>query len=47
MAAKRGVRFMGLPAEFLTLLNTAEEKAAVAGGQGFSAGLKLLDKSDR
>ncbi|WP_151983228.1 glycosyltransferase [Rhizobium sp. EC-SD404] len=42
MAAEHDVRFMGLPAEFLALLNTAEGKAAVAGGKGFSAGFKLL-----
>ncbi|GLQ38768.1 hypothetical protein GCM10007908_23880 [Rhizobium albus] len=33
---------MGLPAEFLALLNTAEGKATVAGGKGFRAGFKLL-----
>jgi sterol 3beta-glucosyltransferase len=42
LVAEHGVRFRGLPAEFLALLNTAEGKAAVAGGKGFSAGLKLL-----
>ncbi|AZN71356.1 glycosyltransferase [Georhizobium profundi] len=41
-AADHGVSFRGLPAEFLALLNTAEGKAAVAGGKGFSAGFKLL-----
>lgn len=37
-----GVRFAPLPGEFLALLDTPEGKAAVAGGQGFSAGFKLL-----
>ncbi|MCU7373289.1 glycosyltransferase [Paucibacter sp. O1-1] len=37
-----GVRFASLPGEFLALLDTPEGKAAVAGGQGFSAGFKLL-----
>jgi sterol 3beta-glucosyltransferase len=41
-AADHSVSFRGLPAEFLALLNTAEGKAAVAGGKGFSAGFKLL-----
>jgi sterol 3beta-glucosyltransferase len=36
------IPFVGLPGEFLGLLETPEGKAAVAGGQGFSAGLKLL-----
>lgn len=31
-----------LPGEFLELMNTPEGKAAIAGGQGFSAGFKLL-----
>jgi UDP:flavonoid glycosyltransferase YjiC (YdhE family) len=38
----RGVRFAPLPGGFLALLDTPEGKAAVAGGQGFSAGLKLV-----
>lgn len=37
-----GIDFAPLPGEFLALLDTEEGKAAVAGGQGFSAGLKLL-----
>lgn len=39
---ERGVSFTSLPGEFLALLDTPEGKAAVAGGQGFSAGFKLL-----
>ena len=42
LAAAHGVAYRGLPAEFLALLDTPEGKAAVAGGQGFSAGFKLL-----
>lgn len=38
----RGVPFAPLPGEFLALLDTPEGKAAIAGGQGFSAGFKLL-----
>ncbi len=41
-AADHGVSFRALPAELLALLNTAEGKATVAGGKGFSAGFKLL-----
>jgi UDP:flavonoid glycosyltransferase YjiC (YdhE family) len=37
-----GVAFAALPGDFLALLDTPEGKAAVAGGQGFSAGFKLL-----
>lgn len=37
-----GIPFAPLPGEFLALLDTPEGKAAVAGGEGFSAGLKLL-----
>lgn len=37
-----GVRFVGLPGDFLALLNTPEGKVALAGGQGFSAGYRLL-----
>jgi sterol 3beta-glucosyltransferase len=37
-----GIPFVGLPGEFLELMNTPEGKAAIAGGQGFSAGFKLL-----
>ncbi|GHA29961.1 glycosyl transferase family 1 [Devosia pacifica] len=40
--SERGVSFTPLPGEFLALLDTPEGKAAVAGGQGFSAGFKLL-----
>ncbi|TCU10399.1 glycosyltransferase [Rhizobium laguerreae] len=35
-------RIRPLPGEFLALLDTPEGKAAIAGGKGFSAGLKLL-----
>lgn len=37
-----GVSFAPLPGDFLALLDTPEGKAAIAGGQGFSAGFKLL-----
>ena len=40
--AAHGIGFAPLPGAFLALLDTPEGKAAVAGGQGFSAGLKLL-----
>jgi UDP:flavonoid glycosyltransferase YjiC (YdhE family) len=40
--SRHGVPFSPLPGEFLALLDTAEGKAAIAGGRGFSAGLKLL-----
>jgi UDP:flavonoid glycosyltransferase YjiC (YdhE family) len=36
------VPFAPLPGEFLALLDTPEGKAAIAGGQGFRAGFKLL-----
>jgi UDP:flavonoid glycosyltransferase YjiC (YdhE family) len=42
MAEQFAVPFAPLPGEFLALLDTPEGKAAVAGGQGFSAGFKLL-----
>jgi UDP:flavonoid glycosyltransferase YjiC (YdhE family) len=42
MIQERGIAFAALPGEFLELLDTAEGKAAIAGGRGFSAGLKLL-----
>jgi UDP:flavonoid glycosyltransferase YjiC (YdhE family) len=42
MIQERGIAFAPLPGEFLELLDTAEGKAAIAGGRGFSAGLKLL-----
>jgi UDP:flavonoid glycosyltransferase YjiC (YdhE family) len=41
-ASSLGVPFAPLSGKFLALLNTPEGKAAVAGGTGFSAGLKLL-----
>jgi len=37
-----GIEFSPLPGEFLDLLNRPAGKAAVAGGSGFAAGLKLL-----
>jgi UDP:flavonoid glycosyltransferase YjiC (YdhE family) len=42
MAAARRVPFAPLPGEFLALMQTPEGKAAIAGGEGFSAGFKLL-----
>ena len=42
MIGERGVAFAPLPGEFLALMDTPEGKAAIAGGQGFSAGFKLL-----
>ena len=42
LAAERQVPYAPLPGEFLEILNTPQGKAAVAGGQGFSAGFKLL-----
>jgi UDP:flavonoid glycosyltransferase YjiC (YdhE family) len=42
MAAAQGVPFAPLPGEFLALIDSPEGKAAIAGGRGFSAGLKLL-----
>lgn len=40
--SENGIPFAPLPGEFLALLDTPEGKAAIAGGEGFSAGLKLL-----
>lgn len=40
--SEHGIPFVGLPGEFLALLDTPEGKAAVAGGRGFSACLKLI-----
>ncbi len=42
LAAEHGVPFAALPGEFLALLDTPEAKAAITGGKGFSAGVKLL-----
>jgi sterol 3beta-glucosyltransferase len=42
--AGHGIRFHALPGEFLALLDSAEGKAAMAGGNGFSAGFKLLGR---
>ena len=37
-----GIALAPLPGEYLALLETPEGKAAIAGGHGFSAGLRLL-----
>jgi sterol 3beta-glucosyltransferase len=42
LARECGVRFSPLPGRLLTLLETPEGKAAVAGSRGFGAGLKLI-----
>lgn len=42
MISGRGIAFAALPGEFLELIDTPEGKAALAGGQRFGAGLKLL-----
>lgn len=42
LAAARNIDFAELPGGFLDLLDSPEGKAAVAAGQGFSAGFKLL-----
>ena len=42
MSEQNRVPFASLPGEFLALLDTPEGKAAISGGQGFSAGFKLL-----
>ncbi|HBP28031.1 MAG: glycosyltransferase [Advenella sp.] len=42
MVRERGIAFAPLPGEFLALLDTPQGKAAIAGSQGFTAGLKLL-----
>ncbi len=39
-----GVSFAPLPGDMLALIDTPEGKAAIAGGRGFSAGLKLLHR---
>ena len=38
----RGIPLAPLPGEFLDVMETPEGKAAIAGGEGFGAGLKLL-----
>lgn len=43
MIAGHNFRFAPLPGEFLALMDTPQGKAAIAGGRGFSAGLKLLN----
>ncbi|MDQ0510730.1 UDP:flavonoid glycosyltransferase YjiC (YdhE family) [Angulomicrobium amanitiforme] len=42
MVREHGIAFAALPGEFLALMDTPEGKDAIAGGGGFSAGLKLL-----
>lgn len=42
MAGAHDVPFATLPGEFLALIDSPEGKAAIAGGNGFSAGIKLL-----
>lgn len=42
MIQAHGIASWPLPGDFLELMNTPEGKAAIAGGRGFSAGLKLL-----
>lgn len=42
MLGAYAVPFVPLPGEFLAMMDTPEGKAAIAGGQGFSAGFKLL-----
>ncbi|MEP7240761.1 MAG: glycosyltransferase [Devosia sp.] len=44
-ATGRGLGFAPLPAEFLEMMNTPEGKAAIGGGEGFSAGFKLLKQA--
>ena len=43
MIAGHGLQFAPLPGEFLALIDTPQGKAAIAGGRGFSTGLKLLN----
>lgn len=42
LAADHNVAFAPLPGDIIALIDTAEAKKAVAGSEGFSAGLKLL-----
>ena len=42
MASEYGVPFVSLPGDLLALIDTPEGKSAIAKGQGFGAGLKLL-----
>ena len=42
MVREYGIAFAALPSEFLAIMETPEGKAAIAGGQGFSAGFTLL-----
>lgn len=42
MIREHGLECAALPGEFLALLDTPDGKAAIAGGEGFTAGLKLL-----
>ena len=41
-AQANGVPFVGLPGEFLALMDSPEGKAAIGAGKGFSPGFKLL-----
>ena len=41
---ERGIGFAALPGEFLDLLETPEAQRAIAQGQGFSAGFRLLKR---
>src|SRR5690606_16042775 len=38
----RGIGFAHLPGEYLDLMETEEARAAMSGGGGFTAGLKLM-----
>jgi len=42
MIQAHGLNYAALPGEFLALLDTPEGKVALAGGEGLTAGLKLL-----
>jgi UDP:flavonoid glycosyltransferase YjiC (YdhE family) len=42
MVREHGITFAPLPGELLALMDTPEGKSAIAGSQGFCAGLKLL-----
>jgi UDP:flavonoid glycosyltransferase YjiC (YdhE family) len=42
LVTERGVPYAALPGEFLALIDGPEGKAALAGGEGFGAGFKLL-----
>ncbi len=42
LVTERGVPYAALPGELLALIDTPEGKSALAGGEGFGAGFKLL-----